>query len=464
MLLSDKKNDYFCTLKKFQKAKILAMKITKENIDALNAIIKIDIKADDYKSKVDAELKNYRKKANIPGFRKGHVPMSLVKKQYGQSAMMDEVNKLLQESLNNFLTEEKLDILGNPLPRPQDDFTWDSDDFTFEFELGLTPKFEVNLSPKKAITTYEIVADDKMIDDQISNIKEQYGKMIPQTVVTEKANLTGTFVNEEKGIDKSTTFKLEKIKGKTNTKKFIGAKVGDVIELKSKDLFTDDHLLMNILGISKEEATDFSAPLIFTLSGITEVELAELNQDLFDKIFGKDTVKSNEELKAKLKADAEKQFVSQADQQLLNAVTDSLIENTKFDLPKEFLIKWLAVAGEKPMTPEQATEEYNRSEKGLRYQLIEGKISKDNNIQVSYADLKDFAKGYIKTQMAQFGNANPEEKELDEIADRVLSNQEEAKRLSDQLMNEKLVNFFKEKVKLKTKKVSYEAFAKEVYK
>ncbi|MCF6223599.1 MAG: trigger factor [Flavobacteriaceae bacterium] len=440
------------------------MKITKENIDALNSIVKIDINANDYENKVEKELNNYRKKANIPGFRKGHVPMSLVKKQYGKSVMIDEVNKLLQEALNNYLIEEKLDVLGNPLPKTQENFSWDTDNFTFEFELGLTPEFDVNLTPKKAITSYKIVADDKMVTDQIKNIREQYGKMKTQSVIAQNSNVTGSFVNEEKEIDKKSTFKLEKIKGKSNIKQFIGAKVGDVLELKSKNLFADDHLLMNILGLSHDEAHDFNEILILTIEEITETELAELNQELFDKIYGKDIIKSEDELKTKLKEEAEKQFTTQADQQLLNEVTESLIANTKFDLPTEFLTKWLAVAGEKPMTIEQAKEEFDRSEKGLRYQLIEGKISKDNDLKVSYEDLKDYAKGYIKTQMAQFGNMNPEEKELEGIANRVLSNQDEAKRLSDQLMNEKLVNFFKENVKLKTKEVTYEEFVKEVYK
>ncbi len=440
------------------------MKITKENIDALNSIVKIDINANDYENKVETELNNYRKKANIPGFRKGHVPMSLVKKQYGKSVMIDEVNKLLQEALNNYLIEEKLDVLGNPLPKTQENFSWDTDNFTFEFELGLTPEFDVNLTPKKAITSYKIVADDKMVTDQIINIREQYGKIKTQSVIAQNSNVTGSFVNEGKEIDKKSTFKLEKVKGKSNVKLFIGAKVGDVLELKSKNLFVDNHLLMNILGLSQDEAHNFNETLKLTIEEITETELAELNQELFDKIYGKDIIKSEGELKTKLKEEAEKQFTTQADQQLLNEVTESLIANTKFDLPSEFLTKWLAVAGEKPMTTEQAKEEFDRSEKGLRYQLIEGKISKDNDLKVSYEDLKDYAKGYIKTQMAQFGNMNPEEKELEEIANRVLSNKDEAKRLSDQLMNEKLLNFFKENVKLKTKEVTYEEFVKEVYK
>ncbi len=440
------------------------MNITKENIDALNAVVKIDITQEDYQSKVTEILQDYRKKANIPGFRKGHVPMSLVKKQYEKPVLIDEVNKLLQDSLSKFLVEEKLDILGNPLPKVQEDFSWDTEQFSFEFELGLSPEFEVNLKPKKAITKYKIVADKKMIDDQTANIQERYGKIISQKEVVEGANITGTFLNEEKEIEKKTTFKLDVIKGKPNAKKFLGTKAGDVIKLKTKGLFNDDHLLETHLGVSHDDAHGLAIDVQFTLEETSTTEPAKLDQELFDKLFGKDAVKTEKEFRAKLQEDAEKQFEQQADQQLLNAITESLIENTKFDLPAEFLQKWLAVAGEKQLTEEEAAEEFNRSEKGLRYQLIEGKISKDNNLQVTFEELKEFAKGFIKGQMAQFGNANPEEKELDDIAGRILGNQEEAKRLSEQLMSQKLLNFYKENVKLKEKEVSFDDFVKEVYK
>jgi trigger factor len=440
------------------------MKITKEDIDALNSVVKIDITTEDYRDKVDSQLKDYRKKANIPGFRKGHVPMSLVKKQYGKSVMIDEVNKLLQESLNKFLVEEKLDVLGNPLPKMQEDFSWDEDNFSFEFELGLAPEFEVNLNPKKAITSYKIVADKKMIDNQVENIREQYGKLITQSEIDDDSNVTGTFRNEEREIEKKSTFKMDKIKGKTNLKKLKGLKAGDTVELKSKGLFTDDHLLMNILGIAHDEAHDLDIPLSLTIDEITKTELAELNQEMYDKIFGADMVKSEEEFRNKLKEDAEKQFASQADQQLLNAVTESLIENTRFDLPAEFLKKWLAVSGEKPMTPEQAGEEYERSEKGLRYQLIESKLMQNHKeLQYNFEDLKDYTKGFVKMQMAQFGDNQIGDKELDDIVMRVMSNQDEVKRLSDQLKTEKLLNFFKENMKLKSKEVTYEDFIKEVY-
>ncbi|MFT7899429.1 trigger factor [Tenacibaculum ascidiaceicola] len=440
------------------------MNITKENVDALNAVVKVDIVAEDYQDKVTKVLNDYRKTANIPGFRKGHVPMGMVKKQYGKSIMIDEVNKLLQESLNKFLVEEKLDILGNPLPRVQEDFNWDADKFSFEFELGLAPEFDVNLQPKNKVTQYNIVATDELIEKEVENIQSRYGKMSAKEEVTEETNVTGTFVNEEKEINKKSTISVKDIKGKTNLKKFVGAKVGDVLELKTKNLFEDEHKLQGALGVSHDEVHDLDIPVTFTIEEITEIEPAELDQELFDKLFADGSVKTVTELKEKIKEDAEKQFQQQADQQLLNAITENLVDNTQFDLPVEFLQKWLQTAGEKELTAEQAVEEYNKSEKGLRYQLIEGKIMKDNDIKLDYAELVDYAKGFIRAQMAQFGNMNPEEKELEDIAGRILQNQDEARRLQEQLISQKLLAFYKENMSFDTKEVSYEDFIKEVYK
>lgn len=440
------------------------MNITKENIDDLNAVVKIDITEKDYQDKVDKILKDYRKNANIPGFRKGHVPMSLVKKQYQKPVVIDEVNKLLQESLSKFLVEEKLDILGNPIPKTQEDFSWEADNFSFEFELGLAPEFEVNIQPKKAITHYKIKADKKMIDEQIANIRERYGKIISQSEVEKDSNVTGTFLNEENEIDKKSTFKVEKVKSKGNLKALLGKKVGDTVGLKTKGLFEEDYLLQNVLGISEDKGKDLNIKVDFTIDEINRTEPAELNQELFDKIYGKDVVKTEKELREKIKGETEAQFVQQTDQQLLNTVTESLIENTKFDLPKEFLQKWLAVAGEKELSKEEAEKEYKNSEQGIRYQLIEGKIIKDHNLHITQEELKDYAKGFIKRQMAQYGIQHPEDAEVEQIAGRVLSNKDEVKRLSDQLMSEKLLNFYKENAKLKVKEVTFDEFVKEVYK
>lgn len=440
------------------------MNITKESIDALNAVVKVEIAADDYKDKVTKILQDYRKNANIPGFRKGHVPMGMVKKQYGKSIMIDEVNKLLQDSLNKFLVEEKLDILGNPLPKMQEDFSWETENYTFEFELGLSPIFEVDLNAAKKIKQYQIVANEALLDKEVENIQMRFGKMVTLNEVADGSNIAGTFVNEEKEINKKATIAFDSVKGKTNQKKLLGKKVGDVVELKTKGLFDDDHKLMGALGVEHDDIHNLDITVTFTIEEINKTEPAVIDQELFDKIFGPGVVNSEKELRDKIKEDAEKQFQSQADQQLLNAVTEFLVENTKFDLPAAFLKKWLAVSGEKPMTAEQAASEYEKSEKGLRYQLIEGKVIKDNNLQIDFEELKNFTKGFVKAQMAQYGQLNPEEKDLDDIAARVLSNQDETKRLQEQLMSQKLLNFYKENISFKSKEINYEDFVKEVYK
>jgi len=439
------------------------MNITRENIDTLNAVVKVDITKEDYSDKVEKILTDYRKTANIPGFRKGHVPMGMVKKQYGKAVLVDEVNKLLQDALNKYLTEEKLDVLGNPLPKAQDDLNWDADNFSFEFELGLAPEFEVKLKGKKGITHYKIVADDKMINDQVENIQKQYGKLLSKKVVSVGDEITGVFANEEKAVENTTTITLDKFKGKTTAKKFAGAKVGDVITLRTKGLFADDHDLMNFLKVPHDDAHGLDIEVNFTINEVNSRELADLDQELFDKLFGKGNVTSVTELKDRIKQDAEKQFVQQSDQKLLNDVTEYLVESTKFELPAEFLQKWIRTAGEEPLDDTQAKEEYEKSEKGMRYQLIEGKIITDNNLQINFDDLKAYSREMIKGQMAQFGQMNPSEKELDDVVARVLSNQDEVKRLSEQLTSQKLLEFYKENANLKTKELSYDKFVKEVY-
>ena len=439
------------------------MNIKREDIDSLNAIVTVDIAKEDYSENVEKILKNYRKTANIPGFRKGQVPMGMVKKQYGKAVLVDEVNKLLDQALNKYLTEEKLDVLGNPLPKEQANFDWDADDYKFEFELGLTPEFELDLQPKKAIASYKIIADDKMIDSQIERIQKQYGKLEAKDTVAEGDLVAGTFKNEEEGIENTTTLPLEKLKGKANLKKFVGAKVGDTISLKTKGLFEDDHDLMEFLKVEHDKAHGLDIPVTFEITEANKQIPAELDQELFDKLFGKDTVKTVTEMKEKIKEDAEGQFKQQSDQQLLTDVSEYLIENTKFDLPAEFLQRWIKATSEEEITLEQSKEEYEKSEKGLRFQLIEAKLIKDNNLNVNFEDLKAFAKDRIKMQMAQIGQMNPSDKELEDIAARVLGNQDEVKRMTEQLMNERLLGFYKENVKLKEKEMSYEDFVKEVY-
>jgi len=439
------------------------MNITKKQVDALNAIVTVAITKEDYSDKVEKVLADYRKNASISGFRKGAVPMSLIQKQYGKAVLLEEVNKVLQASLNNYLSTEKLDILGNPIPVVTESIDWDAENFSFDFELGLAPQFSVDLSAKNNVTKFNVIADEKMLNDQVDRIAKQYGKLISQSEVKADYEVRGTFTNEEKGINAPANFALDIFANKKVAKSFIGKKVGDVVAVETKGLFDDDHKLMDCLKVSHDDVHGLDILVNFTIEEINAVEKAEMNQELFDKLFGEGVVTSVEEVKAKIKEDAEVQFTQQADQKFLNDVTDFLIESTKFDLPAAFLKKWIQTAGENPLSAEQAEEEYAKAEKGLRFQLIEGKVMAENNLQITFEDLKAHTAELIKKQMAQFGQLNPSEEEINGIVARVMSNQDEVKRLSEQVMSEKMLGLYKEKVKSKTKEVNYDQFIKEMY-
>ena len=236
-----------------------------------------------------------------------------------------------------------------------------------------------------------------------------------------------------------------------------------MIVLKTKNLFNNDYDNQKHLGVPQEDAKELDIEVNFIIEEINQRELAELDQELFDKLFGEGVVTSKKELEGKIKEDAERQFEQQSDQKLLNDVIESLIENTKFDLPSEFLQRWIQSSGEKALTEEEAKAEFERSEKGLRYQLIEGKLRAENNLQVTFEELKDHSKQMIRAQMAQFGQLDPSDEEVESIVARIMSNQDEVTRLSEQLNTNKMLQFFKDNAKLKTKEITYEKFIKEAY-
>ncbi len=440
------------------------MNINRTDIDALNATLHLHISKADYAEKVEKQLATYRKTATIPGFRKGHVPASLINKKYRTPLLIEEVNKLLQQQLNEYIAAENLNLLGNPLPKKQDDINWESDDFTFEFELGLAPEFDVDLQNNSEIVSYTIVADDKTINDQIDRIRLQYGKLILKNELATGDQVTGVFKNDDAGILADATFSLDKLAENEQLNAFIGSKTGDVLELQTKDLFKNVHDLVTYLKLDHDAAHDLDIPVTFEITEINTREKAALDQEFFDKLFGPNVVNSEEELREKLREDASRQFAQQTDQKLLTDVTEALIEHTKFDLPADFLKRWIMTAGEKELNEEEAAAEFNRSEKGLRYQLIETKILKENaDLQLKFEELQAYARNQIRMQMAQFGHNDATDEEVDNIVARVLSNQDEIKRMSEQLQNEKMLDFFKKNAKLKNKEVTYEEFIKEAY-
>jgi len=438
------------------------MKITLNKKNKLTGIITIEINKDDYEQNVNDVLKRYSKTAKIPGFRKGFVPIGLVKKQYGNAVKVDEINKLLDSSLKKYIQDEKLDILGGPIPHMDNDINWDSEIINFDFEIGYTPEFKINLKPKKPILKYEVKADKKMVDGQIKNIQSQYGKLISQPKVENNSEITANFNCTTDEINNSSMFKTESLKP-SFLKRIIGLKVGNELTEIGSKIFKENYELSRNLKIELEKAKKFKSEVSIKIEEINEREMADLDQDLFDKVFGKNSVKSVTEMKNKLSVDFVKQFQNQVDQKLMNDTIEYLIESTKINLPSEFLIKWMKLSSENKISIDEAKSEYEKSEKGMKYQLIESKIIIDNDLQVNFEDLKSFTTDLIKNQMLQYGQAIPDEKEVDGIVARVMSNKDEIKRLTEQLTSTRILNFFKDNFNYKTKKVSYDEYIKEAY-
>ena len=440
------------------------MNISKTDIDKLNAVVNISIDKKDYEQKVHTILKDYRKKANIPGFRKGHVPFGMIKKQYEKAVIVDEVNKLIQENLDNYIKKEKLELLGNPLPKEKNNsIDWNHGNMQFEFELGLAPKFEIKLDVLKKVTHYEIEPDKKMIDEQINHIQNQYGKIKAKKKIEKGFEINAQFKNEEIDLDTMGNFSMKDINSREAIKLLNESEGGTNLNLPSKGLFIENTTAKRVLGLDEENLKKLSKlDLTLEIKEVNERIPAEINQDLFDKLYKPGTVKSENELKDKIKEGLQAQFKPQSNQKLMNDISETIVEKTKFKLPSDFLKKWIRSSGKEPMSEEAAIDEYNKSEKGIRYQLIEGKIISDNNLKMTFEELKEFTETLIKKQMSQYGQM-PEKEKLDGIVSNVLSNKEETKRISDQLMGDKMLKFFIEKAPLKRKKVAFDAFIKQAY-
>ena len=440
------------------------MNISRTDLDALNATININLERSDFQEKVNEVLTSYRKTANIPGFRKGHVPMGMIKKQYEQAVTADEVNKILREQLDTFIKDEKLNLLGNPLPKsPEQELDWSADSIDFEFELGLAPKFDVKLDILKKVIRYEIKPDAKMLTEQLDYVRKQYGKLVSQKNPAKGFEITAQFRNEALELEKMGTFTLEDIKAKKAVSTLKEAASGDIVTLLGKGLFSDEAKAKQLLAVDDDQLKAISTvELTVEIKEINERIPAELNQELFDKLYAPGTVTSEADLKDKIKEGLQKQFEPQADQKLLNDITEYLVEKTRFDLPSDFLKRWMQTAGKEPMTPEAAIEEFDKSEKGIRYQLIEGKLIEKHKLDMTFDELKEFTTSLVQNQMMQYGQqADPTQ--IEGIVSNVLSNQEEAKRISEQLMSNKMLTFFKENAPLKIKKVGFDAFIKEAY-
>ena len=435
------------------------MKISKEQIDALNAVITLEIDKSDYQGKVEEALNNYRKNASIPGFRKGHVPMGMVKKQYEKAIQADELNKLISESLNKFIEDEKLRLLGQPIPKEEgSDANFLGDHHKFVFEIGLEPEFTVDLS--QPIDYYDIKVTDKEIDTQIEHLRGHFGTYEVSESISEKSQISGTFFNEAEQVDKFFTFAAKQL-GEKAFEVLKGKKVGDQLSLSTKGLFKDPHMLMQALEKPHDVVHDLEIEVTFTIEKIEDQVLADMNEEFFQKVYPDTTTEAD--FREKVAKSIKEDFDHSSDVRLLDDATEMLIEKTKFDLPADFLKRWIRATSENPIPEEEAAEDYENSEKGLRYQLIEGKIVEQNNLQVSYQEIRDFCENAIRAQMARFGLFEIGKKELDNFVNNTLKERAEVERIHRELTGGKLIQFYKEKANLNKIEIDIDSFIEKFY-
>tara|TARA_Y100001970_G_scaffold111988_1_gene139767 strand:- start:3189 stop:4517 length:1329 start_codon:yes stop_codon:yes gene_type:complete len=435
--------------------------LNKKNKDI--SVIKIEISPKDYQEKVQNILNDYRKKANIPGFRKGFVPIGMIKKQYELPVKVDEINKMVQNELGKYITNNKISIIGSPIPSENHIVNWKDEKINLNFDIALKPTFKISFKPKKQIIYYQITADESMVKNQVETYQNQYGKLITVQSIQNDTNIIGVFECKEIDYKKEANFKSNQLVNSIFKKSFLNAQVGQTLNLKPAKIFKNEGDLQRIAGLEKEKLNDISF-INFKITELNKNEKAEAKSDFFKKVYPKENIKNLKDFKAKIKEDIEKQFSNQSDQKFLNDVSESLINETKISLPKDFLKKLMKLNSKDEISDEDLENEYTKSENGIKYQLIEENLMIENNIEVNSNSIKEFATKMIKNQMAAYGQNNPDEKELNSILGRILSNQEEVKRISNQIISEKLLAIYKEKIKKKNKKVSYEEYIEIAYK
>jgi len=441
------------------------MKITQEKKDDLNALLKINLSSKDYQQKVNDVIKNYCKTANVPGFRKGKVPAGQIKKMYGKSILVEEVNKLLQDSIYKYITENKIEVLGNPLPL-ENNIDWENSvDFEFKFEMGLAPDFKVDLDKKVSFNFYKIKADKKMIDHYSNDVAKRYGSMIHPDISEENDLILGDFVQLdnkknilEGGISHTASVALDVVMDKKSKKSLVGVSKDSEVIIRINKNFSKD--VSHMLNINKEQADLLDSNFKFTVKNISRMNPSDLNQDLFDKVFGTGTVNNKKEFRSKIQDEIEKSFIVESDRKLKNDIVLHLINKLNLKLPDEFLKKWLLQTNDKNLTLEQIEAEYTQYSKSLRWQLIENKIIKENNLEVTNEDVLNHTKDLIKQNFGQYGQKAPEENKLTEIAGKVLENEDERKKVYNQLYDFKTLSLYKRKFKINDKSVTYDEFVK----
>jgi trigger factor len=446
------------------------MNITRENVDKLNALLTVTVEKSDYAEKVDKVLREYRRNANLKGFRQGNAPMGMIKRMYYVPVLADEVNKLVSESLFEYISKEEMRILGEPMAKQDEEKTIDfekDENFEFQFELGLSPEITLEVTEKDKFPFYKIKIDKKELEEYRDNVAKRYGEFISVDTAGNSELIKGNLVKvnqdgevAEGGINvEDISMSLDMIKDDSQQKLFKGAKKGDEIIFDVKKAYPNDTEVASLLRINKDEVALIDGTFKCVIKDIQKFEKAAINQELFDKVYGEGVVKSEAEFTEKLKEEMARQYERESDYRFGIDVRDALIKKAKLDLPIDFLKRWLLETNEN-MTSEQVESEFSNYEDDFRWQLIKDHLYKTHEIKVDEQEIRDSAKEVARAQYQQYGIMDIPDEYLDSYANELLSKKEEARRITDRKLEEKLLNFIKNTAKVEEKDISVDKFKK----
>ncbi|MEG1590020.1 Trigger factor [Chryseobacterium sp. MOF25P] len=444
------------------------MKVTAKNHDDVSALLTVTLEKSDYKEKVEKQLINYAKNAQVPGFRKGKVPLSMVRKQYEAGIAFEEINKQVSDALNNYINENKLRLVGQPVPQPVNDFNHNAEKLEVAFEVGYEPEFTIDLAKYEA-PHYKVSASDKEINKSVENMQKRFAEQVPQDKITKDSyiNFEITQVVEEDAegehnhAPKMATITAE---NKAAFKLLKGLKMDESVKVSKETLAADEDLAKE-LGFAPEEVEHLHhAEVEVKVKDFYSLNLAELNQELFDKVYGEGNIKTEEELKDKVKAELDEYFQQNADVHFVNKVLEQVSEKEEVKLPESFLTKWLVFSNQNIQTEEQAQSILEAEKTQLKYQIIEGKLMSDNNIQLEYADVLAQAEQLVKNQLAIYGIHHLGDEEIQKYAAEMLKDQEQVRQISSEVAMAKLKDVILEKATKKETEISHDEFLEELKK
>ena len=445
------------------------MNIVKENVEGLNAVLKVTVEQADYQDRVTKALGDYRKKAKIDGFRPGMVPAGIINKLYRKPVMAEEINKMVSEAISKYIYEEKIKLLGEPMPSEahQKDVDWDNDtNFEFVFDLGLAPEIEVKLSGRDKFPYYEIKIDQELRDSYTTSYRRRYGKMLPGDVAGEEDVMRGKVEQlgadgnpMENGIMVDDAFvSLKMITDAEQKSKFVGSKAGDIIDFDIRKTFTNDTDLAAMLKIQKEEVASLTPEFRFIPTEVRSFQESEINQEFFDKVYGEGVVNSEEEFKQRVDSDIRANLSRESDFKFALDVKEKLMEKTKMELPDTFLKRWLFAINEGKFTMEQIDKDYEHFANDLKWQMIRDHVAVTNEVKISEEDVLEKAKEFALDQFKNYGFLNVPDSEIENFAHRILSNKEEDRRIREKLVEDKVLEVVKGIVKLDVKEISTKEF------